>query len=533
MKTVNLPRDVYVVGFVWLSIQLWAAIPHFIFLGPDGVMPSFTDRRVVGLACALYLAFRLWPCRCTNRTLDVAMGLAAVVCAAAVLIAARAAVTPALLEEAAPEIIAWIGLIALLEATRRVLGLPILLLLISLFLVGIYDLLKRHGAALPGAQFPSPQDHSLSTVIQDAFSVAGAAIETMRQTVPPNWFSGNGVFGLLLGMSESPIFAFVLLGAIAQQARTGDALGRRYRQALLRIKGGMAANRLPAWIRNRGLTVQMGMVALLLMPEGSILTETWKGDWLGIPAVYSQTLAFCFVAQAITLPYMGLRTNQHEGRFARAGDSLWRCMFGLVIVTNVAATDPPAVALTATVLLFGIPIFFAWGYRETKAFGPAIDQTGSSLIVIAAHLLAASILMAANYFLATLLWKELAVGQSPSLILGVIGFAIFCAIYLTSKLAMPRQRRDWIRWLVWLIPLHVAFASYFAMGATPGRSVTIAVATALSALALQRLVDHPHRFVPMFRRDLFLIGTRCVSVMIVVTIAAAVIGAATATLVEP
>jgi hypothetical protein len=533
MRTVKLPHDVYVVGFAWLLIQLWAAIPHMIFLGPDLAMPSVTGRRSLNLACALYLAFRLWPSRSTSRVLDVVIGIVAFVCATAVLIVKSVTITPGLPQGLAHEFAAWIGLILLLEATRRVLGLPALLLSVSLFLVGIYVLLKRHGVELPGAPVPSANDQGHSAVLEGIFSFGSAAIETMRQTILSNWFSNEGVFGLFLGLSESTIFLFVLLGAIAQQARAGDASERLYRQALFRIRRRTTVDRFPAWIRNRALMIQMGLVALLLMPEGSILTETWKSDWLGFPAVYSQILVFGFVALAVTLPFMGLRANQHEIWFARAGDGLWRCVFGFVIVTIILAMDAPAIAMTVTVFMIGIPIFLAWGYRETKKVEPAINQVGSSLVIVAVLLLAASMLMAVNYLLATLFWKDLAVGQPPPLILAVIGFTIFCAIYLTATLAMPRQRRDWMRWLVWFIPLHVAFASYFAMGASPGRSATTAVATALPALALQRLVDHPHRFVRMFRRDLFLIGTRCVSVMIVVTITAAVIGAATATLTKP
>jgi hypothetical protein len=533
MRTVKLPHDVYVVGSAWLLIQLWAAIPHMIFLGPDLAMPSVTGRRSLNLACALYLAFRLWPSRSTSRVLDVVIGIVAFVCATAVLIVKSVTITPGLPQGLAHEFAAWIGLILLLEATRRVLGLPALLLSVSLFLVGIYVLLKRHGVELPGAPVPSANDQGHSAVLEGIFSFGSAAIETMRQTILSNWFSNEGVFGLFLGLSESTIFLFVLLGAIAQQARAGDASERLYRQALFRIRRRTTVDRFPAWIRNRALMVQMGLVALLLMPQGSILTDTWKGSWLGMPAAYSQVLIFCCVAMAITLLFMGLRANQHEMWLSRVGDGLWRCVFGFAIVSIILAMEAPAITMTVTVFMIGIPIFLAWGYRETKKPGPAVDQTGSSLIVVAAHLLAASILMAVNFFAATTFWKDLAVSRPPPLILAVIGVTIFCVIYLATTLAVPRRRHHWIRWAVWLIPLHVLFATHFALGASPGRSATIAVAAAIPALALQRLINQPAQFWPFVRRDLVLIGIRCICVMVVVTIGAGAIGSTIGTLTRP
>ncbi|MBS3799660.1 MAG: TRAP transporter permease [Thioalkalivibrio sp.] len=111
-------------------------------------------------------------------------------------------------------IVAGIGLILLLEATRRVLG-PALTIIAAIFLFYTFagplmpDLIAHRGASYPRA---------------------------MAQ----QWLSNEGVFGIALGVSTSFVFLFVLFGALLERAGAGDYFIRVAFALLGHLRGGPA-----------------------------------------------------------------------------------------------------------------------------------------------------------------------------------------------------------------------------------------------------------------------------------------------------
>ncbi|WP_018948671.1 TRAP transporter permease [Thioalkalivibrio sp. ALMg11] len=111
-------------------------------------------------------------------------------------------------------IMAGIGLILLLEATRRVLG-PALTIIAAIFLFYTFagplmpDLIAHRGASYPRA---------------------------MAQ----QWLSNEGVFGIALGVSTSFVFLFVLFGALLERAGAGDYFIRVAFALLGHLRGGPA-----------------------------------------------------------------------------------------------------------------------------------------------------------------------------------------------------------------------------------------------------------------------------------------------------
>ncbi|WP_019627112.1 TRAP transporter permease [Thioalkalivibrio sp. ALJT] len=111
-------------------------------------------------------------------------------------------------------VMAGIGLILLLEATRRVLG-PALTIIAAIFLFYTFagplvpDLIAHRGASYPRA---------------------------MAQ----QWLSNEGVFGIALGVSTSFVFLFVLFGALLERAGAGDYFIRVAFSLLGHLRGGPA-----------------------------------------------------------------------------------------------------------------------------------------------------------------------------------------------------------------------------------------------------------------------------------------------------
>jgi TRAP transporter 4TM/12TM fusion protein len=111
-------------------------------------------------------------------------------------------------------IVGSIGLAALLELSRRAIGLPLFLVCAIAIGYGVF------GESLPNA-------------IRHAGFDFGAVIETV-------WYSFDGVFGQPVAVVTSLILIFILFGAVLQAIGTGDALLRVARKATAGTRGGPA-----------------------------------------------------------------------------------------------------------------------------------------------------------------------------------------------------------------------------------------------------------------------------------------------------
>ncbi|QEW05129.1 TRAP transporter permease [Nitrincola iocasae] len=235
------------IAAAWSLFQLWIASPLPFVFG-FGVFNS-TEARSIHLTFALTLAFMAYPAlkrspRDRIPLFDWAIGLVAAFCALYIYIFyAQLAERPG-----APitqdVIIGVIGLVLLLEATRRALG-PPLVIVAMVFLV--YSLL--------GPYMPSIVAHG------------GVSVDGL---VNHQWVSAQGVFGIALGVSTSFVFLFVLFGALLDKAGAGNYFIKVAFSLLGHYRGGPA----------KAAVVASGMTGLI---SGSSIANTVTTGTFTIP----------------------------------------------------------------------------------------------------------------------------------------------------------------------------------------------------------------------------------------------------------
>ncbi|MEO0363742.1 MAG: TRAP transporter fused permease subunit, partial [Pseudomonadota bacterium] len=231
-------------ALAWSLFQLWIASPIPFMVG-FGVFND-TEARSIHLAFALFLAFAAYPAARSPGQLALAIGVPALmtflfiygakedtpvwwipiagiaVIAAVLLGSPRDRVPPwewalAIVSAAAALylflfyegisgrvgapilqdfVVAVVGILVLLEATRRALG-PALMIVASVFL--LYTFL---GPLMP--------------------SIIAHKGNSLSEVVNHQWITTEGVFGIALGVSTSFVFLFVLFGSLLDKAGAGN-----------------------------------------------------------------------------------------------------------------------------------------------------------------------------------------------------------------------------------------------------------------------------------------------------------------------
>ncbi|WP_418317086.1 TRAP transporter fused permease subunit [Piscinibacter sakaiensis] len=186
------------IGLAWSVFQLWVASPLPEMLG---LFMTEARLRSLHLAFAVLLAFLAHPARLRGPVEKIphhdlllallAAGSAGYLALFYVSVSAHTG-APTLLEVS----VASLGLVLLLEATRRVLG-PAMVALALLLLGYIFF----------GPHMPELIAHK------------GASITKAMNHL---WLSTEGVFGIALGISAGLIFLFVLFGALLETAGAGS-----------------------------------------------------------------------------------------------------------------------------------------------------------------------------------------------------------------------------------------------------------------------------------------------------------------------
>ena len=199
-KPAGMPGKLLVsIAAAWSLFQLWIASPVPFVLG-FGVF-SATEARSIHLAFALFLAYMAYPAlkrspRDRVPIQDWVLAATAAFCGAYMFMfyeqLSQRPGAPILQDV----IIGIAGILLLLEATRRALG-PPLMVVASVFLV----------YSLAGPWMPGILSHG------------GVSLYGL---INHQWLTTQGVFGIALGVSTSFVFLFVLFGALLDKAGAGN-----------------------------------------------------------------------------------------------------------------------------------------------------------------------------------------------------------------------------------------------------------------------------------------------------------------------
>ncbi|PKF78655.1 C4-dicarboxylate ABC transporter [Vibrio sp. vnigr-6D03] len=210
-------RILWFVPLCWSLFQLWYASPlPFIF--NFGVLND-TEARAIHLTFAVFLAFTAYPALKTSPRdhiplVDWAMALAGSFAAAYIYLF----YTELAGRSGAPttfDIVAAVtGMVLLLEATRRALG-PPLMVVAAVFLTYTFA-----GPYMP-----------------DVIAHKGASLNKAMSHL---WLTTEGVFGVALGVSTSFVFLFVLFGAMLERAGAGAYFIKVAFSLLGHMRGGPA-----------------------------------------------------------------------------------------------------------------------------------------------------------------------------------------------------------------------------------------------------------------------------------------------------
>ncbi|UIJ40482.1 TRAP transporter permease [Vibrio kanaloae] len=210
-------RILWFVPLCWSLFQLWYASPlPFIF---NFAIFNDTEARAIHLTFAIFLAFTAYPAlknspRDRIPAVDWVLALAGSFSASYIYIfytelAGRSG-APTTFDIVA----AVIGMVLLLEATRRALG-PPLMVVAAVFLLYTFG----------GPHMP------------DVIAHKGASLNKAMSHL---WLTTEGVFGVALGVSTSFVFLFVLFGAMLERAGAGAYFIKVAFSLLGHMKGGPA-----------------------------------------------------------------------------------------------------------------------------------------------------------------------------------------------------------------------------------------------------------------------------------------------------
>lgn len=206
----------------WSLFQLWIASPlpftDWPLVGSFGIFND-TEVRSIHLAFAVFLAFTAYPAFASSPrhnipVVDIAFSLFAAFCCGYLFLFYEQLTTRTGYPTTLDTVAAVAGILFLLEATRRTLGPPLMIVAI-IFL----------GYSLAGQHMP------------DIIAHKGVSLE---QLINHQWLSTEGVFGIALGVSSGFVFLFVLFGALLDKAGAGNYFIQVAFSLLGHMKGGPA-----------------------------------------------------------------------------------------------------------------------------------------------------------------------------------------------------------------------------------------------------------------------------------------------------
>jgi len=205
------------VALTWSLFQLWIASP---LPFSTGILTfNDTESRSIHLAFAIFLAYLAYPARAASPRdripiTDWVLALVGAFCAAYLFVFYRELAQRPGQPTTQDLVVAVIGIVTLLEATRRALGLP--MVIVAIVFLG-YTFGGRH--------------------MPDLIAHKGASLE---RTMSHQWLTTEGVFGVALGVSSGFIFLFVLFGSLLDKAGAGNYFIKSAFALLGHMRGGPA-----------------------------------------------------------------------------------------------------------------------------------------------------------------------------------------------------------------------------------------------------------------------------------------------------
>jgi len=205
------------VALAWSLFQLWIASPLPFSTGI--LVFNDTETRAIHLGFAVFLAYMSYPAfkRSPSDKVPLTDWLFALVgtfCALYLFVFYRELATRPGQPTTMDIYTGLVGIVLLLEATRRVLGLP--MVIVALVFLGY---------TFGGPYMPDMIAHR-------GFSLA--------RTMSHQWLTTEGVFGVALGVSSSFIFLFVLFGSLLDKAGAGNYFIKSAFALLGHMRGGPA-----------------------------------------------------------------------------------------------------------------------------------------------------------------------------------------------------------------------------------------------------------------------------------------------------
>lgn len=210
-------RLLVAVALAWSLFQLWIASPLPFSLGV--FVLNDTQSRAIHLAFAVFLAFAAYPAwkrspRAYIPAVDWLLAGVAAFCAGYLFLFYSELASRPGMPTTLDLVVAVAGLALLLEAARRALGLPMVILAI-VFLGYIF----------------------LGPYMPEVIAHRGASLSKGMSHL---WLTTEGVFGVALGVSASFIFLFVLFGALLETAGAGNYFIKSAIALLGHMRGGPA-----------------------------------------------------------------------------------------------------------------------------------------------------------------------------------------------------------------------------------------------------------------------------------------------------
>ena len=209
------------VCLAWSLFQLWIASPlPFMFAK---IIPVLNDSqaRSIHLAFAVFLAYTAYPAlkrspRDRIPILDWVLALVGAFCAGYLFLFYRQLADRPGLPTGMDLVVAGIGMVLLLEATRRALG-PPLMIVALVFLTYVF--------------------FGDKSFVPEVIQWKGASY---AKAMSHQWLTTEGVFGVALGVSTTLVFLFVLFGSLLEKAGAGNYFIQVAFSLLGHMRGGPA-----------------------------------------------------------------------------------------------------------------------------------------------------------------------------------------------------------------------------------------------------------------------------------------------------